>query len=225
MAKSALSVFLTSSIGKKVVMGATGLFLVSFLAIHAYINAMIFYNDNGATFLSYAHFMGTNPIIRTMEIGLAAGILAHIVQGLMLWAQNKAKRPVGYKVNGSSKNTNWYSRSMGLLGTLILIFLILHWYHFWIPNRYAQFTTGHELNMYEAMQVIFKELWVVIIYTLGCISLAWHLIHGFWSAFQTFGLSTKKYKKLIRTIGIVYSVVINLVFIAMPWSMYLGCIK
>src|SRR5690606_23274191 len=122
MAKSALSVFLTSSIGKKVVMGATGLFLISFLVIHAYINAMIFYNDNGATFLSYAHFMGTNLIIRTMEIGLAAGILAHIIQGLTLWAQNKAKRPVKYHAHGSGMNTDWYSRSMGLLGTLNLIF-------------------------------------------------------------------------------------------------------
>ena len=64
---------LTSSIGKKLLMALTGLFLISFLVIHATINAMIFYNDGGETFTHWGHFMGTNPIVRTLEIGLIAG--------------------------------------------------------------------------------------------------------------------------------------------------------
>jgi succinate dehydrogenase / fumarate reductase cytochrome b subunit len=80
---------LTSSIGKKLLMALTGLFLISFLVIHATINAMIFYNDGGETFTHWGHFMGTNPIIRTLEIGLVAGFLIHIVDGLLLWKNNK----------------------------------------------------------------------------------------------------------------------------------------
>ena len=76
-------------------MGLTGLFLISFLIVHCIVNAMIFYNDGGATFTVWAHFMGTNPVIRTLEIVLIIGFLAHIIQGFVLWKQNRNARPVG----------------------------------------------------------------------------------------------------------------------------------
>src|SRR5215510_13196480 len=92
---------ITSSIGKKFIMALTGLFLISFLIIHCTINAMIFFNDSGETFSRWGHFMGTNPIIRTLEIGLVAGFLLHIIQGFGLVKANNAARPVKY---GVSKN-------------------------------------------------------------------------------------------------------------------------
>jgi len=122
--------FFTSSIGKKYVMGFTGFFLVTFLIVHCFINGMIVFRDNGETFNHWASFMGTNWVIRVMEIGLFAGLILHIVQGLVLWAPNRRARRVKYAVNKSNTNSKWYSRSMGLLGTLILIFLIVHLYHF-----------------------------------------------------------------------------------------------
>src|SRR5712672_2816938 len=88
--------FFTSSIGKKIIMGLTGFFLISFLIVHCSINAMIFFNDGGETFNHWAHFMGSNLIIRIMEIGLFVGLLLHIVQGLVLWAKNAKTRPVTY---------------------------------------------------------------------------------------------------------------------------------
>src|SRR5436189_3333753 len=97
--------FFTSSIGKKLIMGLTGLFLITFMVVHCSINAMIFFNDNGETFNHWAHFMGTNLIVRTMEIGLFAGILLHIIQGLVLWAQNYKARPVKYELNKASSNS------------------------------------------------------------------------------------------------------------------------
>src|SRR5688572_3154201 len=127
--------FVTSSLGKKLIMALTGLFLISFLVIHCTINAMIFLNDGGETFSHWGHFMGTNPIIRTLEIGLVIGFLAHIIQGLLLWKENRSARPVRYQVVTPPPNSKWYSRSMGLLGTLLLLFLIMHSAHFWIPNR------------------------------------------------------------------------------------------
>jgi len=209
------STFLKSSLGKKMIMGITGLFLISFLLVHCATNATIFYNDHGVTFNAAAHFMGTNPIIRTMEIVLFAGLILHIVQGLSLWASNRGKRPVKYKVNPGNKTSKWYSRSMGLLGTLILIFLILHLIHFFIPSR---FQGQHDL--FSVMLNIFSEAWVVILYCLALISLAYHLIHGFRSAFQTFGLNNKKYTGILHAIGVAYSVIICLVFALMPLSIY-----
>jgi succinate dehydrogenase / fumarate reductase, cytochrome b subunit len=212
----------TSSIGKKLVMGITGVSLIAFLCVHVYVNALIFLPDNRGydAYTKAAHFLGSNPLIRAAEIGLFVGIILHIVQGLMLTFQNRAKRPIGYASYAGHKNSTWYSRSMGLLGTLILIFLVLHLYHFWAPNRYQQLMTGHEKDLYYEMELLFKNGLVVLVYVLGCISLAWHLLHGFWSSFQTLGLSTKKYKSVINGIGVAFSIIVPLVFIAMPVAFY-----
>jgi len=111
---------------------------------------------------------------------------------------------------------------MGLLGTLILIFLVIHLSKFWVPNRYSQTFGAGELNLYEMMKEEFQNIVVVVIYLLGCFSLAWHLLHGFYSAFQTLGLTTHKYKGIINGIGIAFSIIVPLVFALMPIAFYLG---
>ena len=220
-------------------MGLTGLFLISFLIVHCTINAMIFFNDDGQTFNHWGHFMGSNLIIRTMEIGLFAGLLLHIVQGLLLWKQNRAARAIKYKMYNQSTSSTWYSRSMGLLGTLILLFLVLHLYHFWVPSRFggmanvqalesttlADYANQETHNLYKEMIVVFENIWVVIIYVLGVISLCWHLIHGFQSAFQTLGINHKKYTPIIKAVGFAFSIIICLVFAAMPISLYMGWVN
>lgn len=228
--------FFASSIGKKITMGLTGFFLISFLIVHCAINAMIFFNDEGQTFNHWGHFMGSNLIIRTAEIGLFVFLLIHIVQGLLLWKQNKDARPVKYIVTKLNENSKWYSRSMGLLGTLILIFLVLHLYHFWTPSRFGGIANVRALeettladynnqpvhNLYKEMLMVFtNNLLVVVVYVLGVISLCWHLLHGFQSAFQTFGLNHKKYTPLIKSIGVGYSIIICLLFALMPIAIYL----
>lgn len=217
----------TSSVGKKLVMGFTGLFLITFLIIHAYVNGLVFLEwlDPGRGYAAYeagAHFLGTNPVTRIAEVGLLAGIILHIVQGLMLVSQNKAKRPVGYNTYAGSKNSTWYSRSMGLLGTIILLFLVIHLAHFWAPNRTQQLMEGHEKDLYLEMQTTFSQMWVVIVYVLGCISLAYHLAHGFFSAFRTVGLSTPRYNGIIKNVGIAYSIIIPLFFALMPVAFHFG---
>ncbi|MDZ4752044.1 MAG: succinate dehydrogenase cytochrome b subunit [Flavobacteriales bacterium] len=225
---------LSSSIAKKFWMGLTGLFLISFLIVHCAVNAMIFFNDGGLMFNKAAHFMGTNILIRTAEIVLFAGLLIHIIDGLLLYFQNRKARPVKYVKEKSSTSSKWYSRSMALLGTLILLFLIVHLAHFWVKTRITELDTstpvmmneGHELeNLFSEMVLVFQSPLIVVIYVLGCISLAWHLIHGFKSAFQTFGLNHKRYNGLISMTGIAFSILVSLVFAAMPVSMYLGWIK
>ncbi len=228
--------FFASSIGKKITMGLTGFFLISFLIVHCAINAMIFFNDGGQTFNHWGHFMGSNLIIRTAEIGLFVFLLIHIIQGLLLWKQNRSARPVKYIVTKPNENSKWYSRSMGLLGTLILIFLILHLYHFWTPSRFggianvrpleettlADYNNQSVHDLYKEMVQVFKDnLLIVVVYVLGVISLCWHLLHGFQSAFQTFGWNHKKYTPLIKSLGVAYSIIICLLFAMMPIAIYL----
>ncbi|NDC42181.1 MAG: hypothetical protein EBZ77_11635 [Chitinophagia bacterium] len=76
--------YFSTSIGKKLQMSLTGLFLILFLVVHCYVNAQIFYMDGGARFIEAAHFMGTNALIRTVEIGLFAFLILHIVQKFYL---------------------------------------------------------------------------------------------------------------------------------------------
>ncbi|MES2456604.1 MAG: succinate dehydrogenase cytochrome b subunit [Bacteroidota bacterium] len=218
----------SSSIGKKLIMGITGLFLISFLLVHCFINALIFVNDGGVTFNMGAHFMGTNWIIRSMEIVLFLGLLAHIFQGFRLWAQNRAARPERYAVHDGEANSKWYSRSMGLLGTLLLVFLIVHISKFWVMSRFTGIPTedvngNHDL--FAVMVETFRDPAIVILYVLAMVSLAYHLLHGFASAFQTLGWNHKKYTPIIKTVGVWFSVLIPLIFAAMPVVMYLGLIK
>ena len=223
----------TSSIGKKLVMGLTGLFLISFLVVHAGINACIWANDHGVMFNKAAHFMGSAVVIRVFEIGLFAGIFLHIIQGYILEFSNRGKRGVRYSVGLGNKGSKWYSRSMGLLGTILLLFFIIHWYHFWIPSRFTgipepemSLPGGRTIhNLFALMQETFSRLWVVIVYVFACFSLCWHLVHGFQSAFRTIGVSNPRYLASINNIGIAFSVIISTAFAMMPVSMYLGWVK
>ncbi len=203
-------------------MSFSGLFLIVFLIVHCYINAQIFWFDGGLKFDEAAHFMGTNPVIRIIEFGLVAGFLLHIIQGLMLWAQNSKKRNTRYEVYKTSQTSKWYSRSMGLLGTLVLLFLILHTSKFWIPNRASQLSGNGELPLYDMMHAAFQNPIVVVIYILGCASLSFHLVHGFYSAFQTLGMGTPKYKAIIRNTGIAFSIIVPLIFAIMPVAFFMG---
>lgn len=216
---------LNSSIGQKLLMGITGLFLISFLIVHCFINSLIFFNDGGHIFNEGAEFMGTNPVIRTMEIVLFIGLILHIYKGFSLWSQNNQARPVKYAVQNGKANSKWYSRSMGLLGTLLLMFLIIHLKHFWVVSRFTDEITGGKITLYQEMQEVFQAPWVVAVYVLAMVSLAYHLMHGFQSAFQTLGLNHKKYTPLIKGVGFWFSIIIAIIFAAMPLAMHFQLIK
>ena len=232
MTSSSLKGIFSTSVGKKIAMGITGLFLISFLIVHCAINATIFLNDGGETFNQAAHFMGTNIVIRIMEIVLFAGIIGHIVQALIVTMDSRKANSVKYAVFDGKANSKWYSRWMGLLGTLILMFLIVHLLDFWVPARFTGLNItpvmidGNEYkNMYGKMQEVFSIGWIVVVYVLGMISLAYHLMHGFQSAFQSLGLNHKKYTPIIKLTGIWFSILIPLIFALMPIAIYFGFIN
>jgi succinate dehydrogenase / fumarate reductase cytochrome b subunit len=216
--------FLSSSIGKKFLMGLTGLFLVSFLVVHVSLNSAIFLNDGGQTFNAGADFMAHNPVIRIIEIGLFAGLILHVFQAFVLTMENKKARPVAYQVVNGSANSSWYSRSMGILGSLLLIFLVVHLGNFWLPTKIAVFShTEH--NTFNEMKLVFSQWYFVAVYLIGVAALLYHLLHGFQSAFQTMGLNHKKYTPLIKKVGIWFSVIVCILFAAMPITMFFGIIK
>ena len=220
--------FIQSSLGKKLLMGLTGLFLISFLVIHCLLNSFIFFNDGGLMFNKGAQFMADNPIIRSMEIVLFLGLIIHCVQALILTMQNNKARPIKYAMNNGAANSKWYSRSMGVLGSLLLLFLVVHLAHFWVKSRITglpgEDANGNE-NLYAVMQEVFHMGWVVIVYVLGVIALAYHLLHGFPSAFQTMGWNHPKYNGLIRISGTLFSIIIPLIFALMPIAMYFEWVK
>ncbi len=218
--------FFSSSIGKKLIMGLTGISLVLFLIVHSSVNGMIFFNDNGETFNIYAKFLSHNFIMRIVEIGLFVGLFLHILQGLTLWYQNSKSRPTKYAVTPGNSTSKWYSRSMGILGSLLLLFLVVHLSQFWLGTKNALYIThNEEHNLYNEMMNAFQQEWIVVTYLLGVVALFWHLVHGFPSAFQTLGFNSPKYNGMIKTIGWVYSTLVCGAFALMPLAFYFHWIQ
>lgn len=212
----------TSSIGKKFVMALTGFFLIIYLVVHASINAMIFYNDNGATFNKAAYFMSRNFIMRFVEIGLFAGFLLHILQGLFLWKQNSAARKISYTKHNYPPKIKWYSRTMGWLGTFLLLFLVMHLYHFWSGTKNEMYFHGAQKDLYLEMKEIFTNPLFFVLYMIGLVSLLFHLLQGFQSAFQTLGINHRRWTPIVKGIGIFYSFAICILFAFMPISFMAG---
>jgi succinate dehydrogenase / fumarate reductase, cytochrome b subunit len=229
-----LSFVFSSSLGRKLIMAVTGISLIAFLVVHCAINATVFFNDGGETFNKAADFMAHNWFIRASEIGLFLGLLWHIIQGLWLTIDNRKKRKNKYGAQAGSANSTWYSRSMGLLGSIVLIFLVMHLKHFWVVSRFsiphelehATYASGAHLeNLYVEMVEVFANPVAVIVYVLGCIGLAYHLLHGFGSAFQTLGINHKSYTPIIHAVGMAFSILVPLIFAIIPVVMHLQIIK
>lgn len=214
-----ISKTLSSSIGRKIIMAVTGLFLCSFLVVHLVGNLQLFKDDNGVAFNAYSEFMGHNPIIRVLEIGLVLGFGFHIYEGLSLAAKNRAARGgQGYVSDHIEQNSSWHSRSMAMLGSIVLFFLIVHLYNFFGSLRFTDVprdANGNE-DAYALVLAAFKNPFYVALYVVAQIALLYHLLHGFSSAFQTLGLTHRKYTPTIKFVGYAFSIVVCAAFAAMP---------
>ena len=216
---------LFSTLGKKLLMSLTGLFLISFLTIHLIGNLAVFSNDGGLNFNAYASFMSTNPLIGTVSYLLYAGILLHVIIAAILYFSNSSARPVKYKVQKSKENSSWSSRSMTLLGSIILIFIVLHLKDFWWQYKHDggyQFVVDANGNKDIYMLVVqqFKTTFALVTYLIGLTALYLHLNHGFQSAFQTLGLEHHKYTPAIKAIGLVYAIIVPIAYASMPIYIY-----
>lgn len=222
---SKLTSIFTYSIGKKLIMGLTGLFLISFLLVHLLGNLLLFSGEEA--FSAYAHFMGTNPVIRVMEIVLFAGFIFHIVDGLVLARQNAAARPVKYAKSSGNKNASWFSKNMHWTGIVVLVFLILHLISFFFLGRFgldvdvtgtkaAYASYDSESILYWKTITHFYVWWYSAIYIVAMIFIGFHLNHGFQSAFQTMGWVHPKITPIVKAAGTLYAVLIPAAYAAIP---------
>ncbi|HET8860280.1 succinate dehydrogenase cytochrome b subunit [Marivirga sp.] len=217
-----LSDTLTSTIGRKLVMSLTGLFLIIFLVVHLAGNFQLLADDGGEAFNEYAEFMTSNPIIKFLSYGLYAFILLHIVMSIALVLKNKKARPTGYdKVKGSA-NSSFSSRNMGILGFIIFVFLVIHMRSFWFEMKFGTMPLDEFGNkdLYLIVKEAFSQWWYVALYVVCMVGLAFHLSHGFSSAFQTLGINHSKYTPFIKKLGIVYAILIPAAFASIPLIMF-----
>ncbi len=208
--------FLTSGIGKKVVMSLTGLFLIIFLIVHLIGNLQLLAGDGGKAFNNYAAFMTSNPIIKTVSYGLYTGILLHAFLGLAIAMKNRQAKGRKY-TGGQRAKVTWASKNMALLGILILAFILIHMGDFW----WAMHNT-EGLNLYDKVASSFSNPIIVGGYVLGMAILSFHLWHGFSSAFQTLGINNSKYNPLISFLGKAYSLIVPLVYALIPIYFYIN---
>ncbi|MFK7900862.1 MAG: succinate dehydrogenase cytochrome b subunit [Cyclobacteriaceae bacterium] len=227
---SVKSIF-ASSLGKKYIMAITGLGLTLFLFGHLGGNFLLFKSDGGEAFNAYAHFMKTTPIIWVSEIVIFSGLIFHIVDGIALVFANKKARPVDYAYKkGGSNQTSWASKKMGLLGTLLLIFLILHLANFFMKTKILPddgsipkyiLADGTEVaDLFLMVKVYFQNIIYVTIYVVCMIGLSFHLSHGVQSAFQSLGLKNKKVSPIIQKVGLLIAFIVPLLFASIPVYFY-----
>jgi succinate dehydrogenase / fumarate reductase cytochrome b subunit len=247
---------LTSSIGKKLLMALTGLFLCTFLVVHLSGNFQLFNADEGYSFNTYAVFMTTFPPIKVISYGNYFLILFHAFWGLYITYKNRQARPVAYAV--SKNQSSVYSRNMAIFGTILLVYIVVHMSDFWykyhyetlpyvqyteeiatgqvqataMPDSYTQEVKKVETadattrtvivkDLYKVVSFSFQNLGLVLFYVLAMGALAFHLIHGFQSAFQSIGLRHSKYTPLIKGISVwVFGILIPIGYAAMPLYFY-----
>ena len=212
-------------------MALTGLFLCLFLVGHLVGNLQLFKlgEDGRMAFNAYAQFMTTFPLVKLLSYLTYAAVLFHMVDGIVLSLQNRKARPVGYHVEKGSANAGWSSRNMGILGTIILVFLVSHMQTFWYQMHFG------DIPMIDGM----KDLHTVVLdffnpakndlagvavagYVLAQVALGFHLVHGFQSGFQSMGLSHPKYTPIIERAGLAFSFVVPLLFASIPVYLFIN---
>ena len=208
-------------------MAITGLFLIIFLVGHMLGNMLLFLEDGGQAFNEYARFMTTTPIIQVLSIVTYVSIIIHAVYSIVITRENRRARPVKYSVNKASASSLWSSRNMGILGTIVLIFLIVHFRSFWYEMRFGHIpvvnydSAGEFKDLYSIVAEAFTQWWYVLLYVVAMIGLAFHLTHGFKSAFQTLGLTHSKYTPLIEGMGLWFSIIVPALFALIPLVMFI----
>jgi succinate dehydrogenase / fumarate reductase, cytochrome b subunit len=211
MAKSS---FLSSSIARKVAMALSGLFLISFLSLHFFINLTSIISQD--TFNEFSHFMGNNGLIQfVMQPILVLGVVFHFVMGFVLEIQNNKARPVAYAKNNGAANSSWASRNMIISGSVVLAFLGLHFYDFWIPEmiyKYVDVKPIDETRYYWELVHKFESPVRTGLYCLSFLLLSLHLWHGFASSFQSVGFNNK-FSKTIHKLGYAFAIIVPFGFI------------
>lgn len=208
-------------------MSLTGLFLCTFLVVHMAGNMQLLIPDGGQTFNEYTKTMTSSPFIKVVGIFTYITILLHAIQGILIALKNRKSRAVGYAHKMQGKGSSWASRNMALLGTVIFVFLIVHLQSFWYQMKFGTIpmTDDGLKDMYSIVVNAFSNPLYVAFYLISLLALAYHLIHGFQSAFQSLGIRHSKYTPIIKFIGYAFSILVPLGFASQPIFLYIKSIS
>lgn len=220
-----MSNIFTYSIGKKLIVALAGIFLILFLLVHLGINITLILCETTKPFNIAAHFMGTNIIVKIFEVILFGGIVIHIIYTLILQVQNWLARPIRYRIPNFAQ-LSFFSKFQIHTAAIILVFLGIHLTNFYFKSRFG----GLEEITYDGTKYLpdlgslviqkFQMPGFVILYIAFFIFLAFHLLHGFQSAFQTLGLNHQSYTPFIKILGVIYSIIVFTGFTAIPIVIY-----
>jgi len=218
--------FLNSSIGKKILMSISGIFISLFLIFHLINNMMLFAGAD--TFNSLVESLESiKPIIRIMEVTLLVIFLTHIINGIKLTIDNRRATPVKYLMSDGTQNSSIYSKTMIISGIIILLFLIIHLKYFWYTYQIHQFI-GEEKYFDVILRSnlgFLNNTPTAIFYIIAIIFIGSHLKHGFQSSIKTLGLYGNKNKSFINFLGIILWFIIPVLFISIIIAIQMGIIN
>ena len=196
-------------------MALTGLFLCFFLVIHLLGNLQLLLPADraGESFNAYSSLLSGNIFIKIVSYVLYFSLIAHAADALIITLKNR-KTSAKYAYDQRGKASKWYSRNMGILGTLLLIFLVIHFKDFWYVYKFGTlpFDRNGNKDLYTIVVYAFKSWWYVLIYTASMFALGFHLLHGFKSAVRTLGLYHPRYAGYVQVFGTVYTYAITIGF-------------
>jgi succinate dehydrogenase / fumarate reductase cytochrome b subunit len=213
---------LTSSIGKKLIMSITGLFLMLFLIVHLTVNATSLIGPEA--FASACEFMAL-PVVTIMVPVLAAGFIIHIIYATWLTITNlRARGKERYAISHKGEADSWAARNMFVLGIIIIGFLAFHLSHFWAEMQLKDFTGQETSDPNMLMAQTFGNTWVLILYIIWFVALWFHLTHGFWSAFQSMGMNNSKWLKRLKAVAYVFATIVAAGFIVIAVAAHLNAV-
>ena len=219
-----MKLYFSSKIFQKALAAFSGGFLVLFLVGHLAGNLQLFIPGElgQKQFNAYALFMTTNPAVIALSYVTYASIILHSILTVYLVIKSKFARPIKYQVSSGNSNSSWASRNMAFLGTMLLIFIIIHLRSFWYEMHFGDIGLDKWGNkdLYNVTVSAFQNTLYTAFYVLSMLMLSFHLSHGVSSAFQTLGLSTSKYEKIINFVGKSIAVLIPLIFASIPITLY-----
>ncbi len=204
--------------------GLSGFFLVLFLLGHLLGNLQLFIpgEDGQKQFNEYALFMTTNPAVKILSVLTYSSIILHTILTLFLVFQSSNARDVKYLQSSGNANSTWGSKNMAVLGTLILVFIVIHMKSFWYEMHFGVIGLDPWGNkdLHTVTVTAFNELWYVLFYVLSMVVLAIHLKHGVESVFQTLGIKTRRYVSLIHKAAYGFALIVPAAFASIPIYLY-----
>ena len=210
---------LRTDIGRKAVMGLTGLLLIAFLVTHMLANLLVLFSPAG--YNAYSEHLTSNPLIYLAELGLVVLFIGHFVSGIIVWRRNRGARPTAYQMKVYADRTgrkSLASTTMIVSGLVMLVFVPLHIATFKFGPYYMT-ADGQERDLYRLVVEIFHSPLYTLWYLVALPILGTHAWHGFGSGFESLGVA---YSKELRRFGQALAVVLTIGFMAVPIYVILG---